>query len=231
MAGMVATRHAQTVTGPRPTLSEPEWLKRCLGALTADYSRPMIPQSLALTTSQRSFVSSRLDELLASERFVDVDKSAVAVTKLLMVFPAGAMANGNSADRAEAYLTAFGDLPTWAVEEACRRWLRGEALQGANLAFAPSPPQLRKAALMVMGPATSQRYHLERLLRAEPVKEFSPEHRKTMLEKIKGLFGSPPSDKTISRRDDDIARRREEILAASKAARQQATPALSAAEN
>jgi hypothetical protein len=64
------------------------------------------------------------------------------------------------------YEIAVGDLPTWTISNAARRWLRGDAPEGANLAFPPSPPQIRKMALEELAKAKALLYRVERLLNA-----------------------------------------------------------------
>lgn len=139
-----------------------------------------------MTSEQRGFVELEIQSLLKLENKVDLDKSAVAVTKLIRQFD-NTKFSENSTDQADGFIDVFEDLPHWAVEQACKKWLRGE-VKNQSLAFAPKPPQIRRAALDELQPIRSERNKLEMLVRAKVEKEYSPEYRQSMLERIKKLF-------------------------------------------
>ena len=84
------------------------------------------------------------------------------------------------------YRDRFGmDYPT-AVREAARRWMRGEC--GNAGAWAPTPPQLRKAALGIVKAAQGMAAVLRRLatagIAAPTDDETTPEQRAAMAEHI-----------------------------------------------
>lgn len=71
-----------------------------------------------------------------------------------------------------AYDMALEEVPTWAAEEAARRWISGKC--GAKV-FAPTPPELRCAAddvvLITQGKIVSLRW----LAKAEVAGDPTPE--------------------------------------------------------
>lgn len=108
------------------------------------------PTMLMLTT----------DEITAMEAAIEASKAMICeegnpsaamamVSKILIAYPSAQMTEAKAAAMSEAYLDALSDIPTWAIEGARRRWNRGEVsgLGNANLAFAPSAPQLRLLAI------------------------------------------------------------------------------------
>lgn len=71
-----------------------------------------------------------------------------------------------------AYDMAMEDVPTWAVEEAARRWLSGKC---GPKTFAPSPPELRLAADEVVQITRGKIASLRWLAKAEVVEPPTPE--------------------------------------------------------
>lgn len=61
--------------------------------------------------------------------------------------------------------------------------------------WAPAPATLRRLAQIEAHKVTGRAIALGKLLDAEPLREFSAEHRATMLERLAGLFkpAPPPS--------------------------------------
>lgn len=116
-----------------------------------------------------------------------MDRIATCVTELIAAFNGQAMSPQMAGIRARGFLTALDDLPPWSVEEACRRWLRGEA-GDQNYSFAPSPPQLRGIAIEARDRLVYYRKALERLLGAIVDREYTLEHRHKMLTRLEELF-------------------------------------------
>lgn len=84
-----------------------------------------------------------------------------------------------------AYEVALEEVPTWAVEEAARRWLSGKC--GAKH-WAPSPPELRCAADEVVTLAKGRAAILRSLAKAEVVSAPAPDalaRAKTLADFIK----------------------------------------------
>lgn len=124
------------------------------------------------------------------------------VTELLLSFAGQSMNEAGAIARARGYITALEDLPAWAIAEACRQWLRGEAGEDQNYNFAPSPPVLRKLAASNAGRVEAQISLLNRLLSAAIVEdepEFSDEHCAAMRERLAGLL------RPVAKRKEDAA--------------------------
>jgi hypothetical protein len=63
--------------------------------------------------------------------------------------------------RIAGYRIALDDVPSWAVEAAAKRWIRGDGMAPAR--FAPTPPELRQAALSIAGSFSAEAAALRRL--------------------------------------------------------------------
>ena len=88
------------------------------------------------------------------------------VSKILIAYPSAQMTEAKAAAMSEAYLDALADIPLWAIEGARKRWNRGEVdgLERANLAFAPSAPQLRLLAVDELEQEQARARWLDRIL-------------------------------------------------------------------
>jgi hypothetical protein len=60
------------------------------------------------------------------------------------------------------------EVPAWAVDEAVRRWHRGECGDEYNYSFAPAPGALRRIALQELEPAMATLRSLKLMLSAAP---------------------------------------------------------------
>lgn len=135
---------------------------------------------MALTIEQREAIACCLEDL--DERLAPATEREVGArfTALLLAFPAQPLSEPAARIRAGAYFEALAGEPAWAIGQACRRWLRGEA--EGNLAFAPSPPQLRRLVDAETLPVRQQRARLVRLLAAEAEREATiPEERRAAM--------------------------------------------------
>lgn len=122
------------------------------------------------------------------------------VGRFLLTYANGSISAEAAKAKAYAYWVALEDLPLWALKAAIKRWHRGEIRVEVNYAW-PQPAMLRAATLEVIDLALKKRSMLNIVLQADsaPLPEiFSEEHRKSMLQKIAGLFSgiskpiSPP---------------------------------------
>jgi hypothetical protein len=204
--------NALTKTAPLPpldlarslkTLSLPEWLMRSVNGLTVGSEEvvradgvkaklviPTIRRSLAPTPAICSMIERRLDELRRAREAVDLDMAMAKVTELLLAFAGQAMNETGARARARGYITALEDLPAWAIADACRKWLRGEAGE-QNYNFAPSPPVLRRIAEESASGVDHQIVQFERLLLAKVIEdepEFTDEHCAEMRGRLTELF-------------------------------------------
>lgn len=191
--------------------SLPAWLQQRSAALgsavqpdSTGRNRQMttLPESLILNSSERAEVQrhifdldrfTRLDELITIRETTMPNDTAIGVLIAgLLVKGGGQKLDKASADAlAEDYLDALEDLPAWAVREAMRKWNRAESvrLDGKNHDFnwKPSAPTLRRLAQHELVGVKARILGLQKLLDAEPLVEFSDEHRKMMLERLQAV--------------------------------------------
>lgn len=114
---------------------------------------------------ERRQAEGRLLTLRRSLDHRDNNELAKAVMKLLSAYTS---ARGN-ADEARStvasYAAVLSDLPPWAVAEACQAWVRGGYGATAS-AFAPSAPELHRAAVFIFAKFKREADDLERVLSA-----------------------------------------------------------------
>jgi hypothetical protein len=161
-----------------------------------------LPERAALTTAQKSALVSHIAELrrLTAETPVNANRFAgdtlAIVTKLLLVLPGQKTTETGAEAKGEAYMAALDDVPSWAVAEAARLWYRGQCdhvsagPRGAvhNYSFSPSPAILRNIAMVEAWRVESRSRTLANLIEAEPLVEFSDEHRAEVLRRFRGLL-------------------------------------------
>src|SRR5262249_42176250 len=112
----------------------------------------------------------------------------VIVTKMMQAIPAQRATQAAVEAAGEAYLAALDDLPSWAVAEAIRKWHRGEHGLEHDYRWRPAPAILRKLAQSEVWRLVARIQQLKRLLKAEPLLEFSEEHCADMRAKLQRLF-------------------------------------------
>lgn len=176
-------RLRQALLDPRSV--SPPWLTGCLKAL-GEGLRPKLPAAFALTAEQRATVSemsSRLAQHLAPASPAEVG-AALAILQcsfpMTITDPTAAKAN------VRAYAMALEEVPAFALEEAVRRVLKGEA--GLKGSFMPTPPQLREVANDASRPARWHAVLLRRLLEAEVEREISEEERARVAARFRTLL-------------------------------------------
>lgn len=195
------------INRPTRTTSLPEWLVLRLAAAKPEsktvggqYQEIItLPAVLIPTESQRSMISSycRVIEDLCSQTpdsSEDAERAVLVVTsKMLLALASPKNSETGSEAKGEAYLAAVEDLPHWAVAAAVRGWYRGSCdqteRQPHDFRWAPAPAVLRKIAFIEMQKVKGRAIAMRKLLIAEPVVEYSDDHRATMLDRISGLFG------------------------------------------
>jgi hypothetical protein len=167
---------------------------------------PTLPGNLTLNEVERDVIERHVRELdaLCGPTPADDPQAEGAMlidlTNMMMVLPAAKQNEASVQARGEAYLAALDDLPPWALRTAIRRWYRGDA--GTNergdaydYHWPPAPAELRKIALSELWRVKGRAADLRRLLRAEPLVEFSDEHCHTMRLRLSALmhetFGIP----------------------------------------
>lgn len=186
--------------------SLPDSLRRSLSGLTVNYREtldadghriraPMatIEQSRAPSQRDRQLAVAKISVLDSLQSLRSVDYSMAKVTEMLLCFPQSAMSESVAKARAKGFIAALEDLPTWAVAEACRRYIRREAGEDHNYNFAPSPPVLRKIARDIHVMAAALQDRLQRLLDAEVVPDpraYTEDERAANVNKLAKLLGS-----------------------------------------
>lgn len=168
-----------------PLSASPPWLIGSVKAL-GEGLRPKIPEAFALTAERRASVvemSSRLAGQLAPASPADI---GAALALLQCAFPAAAMDPVAAKANVRAYALALEGVPAFALDEAARRILRGEA--GLKHAFMPTPPQLRDIANEVSRPARWHAVQLRRLLDAEIERQVSDEERARVAARFRELL-------------------------------------------
>ncbi len=139
--------------------------------MSSDF-RPTIPEATAPTEDQRRVVvemCSRLERHLGPAAPKEI---GVAFAVLQSAFPAARLEDAEASANARAYLIALEGVPAFAVDEAARRILRGEA--GIDRRFMPTPPELRALVDRLSLPARAHRVQLRRLLEAQVERAAPP---------------------------------------------------------
>jgi hypothetical protein len=171
---------------------------------------PTLPSSLILSAAERVETEQHIRALEASYGPVPADHPEmegvilIELTRLMLALPAAKQNEASVEARGEAYLAALDDMPLWAVRAAIRRWYRGDAglnERGAphDYHWCPAPAELRKIAACEIARIRARVADLRRLLRAEPLIEFSGEHCDAMRTRLAKLmhktFDIPPVGK------------------------------------
>lgn len=86
--------------------------------------------------------------------------------------------------RGEAYMAALEDVPCWAVQEAARKWYRGQCGDGHDYRWMPAPFILRNIAQNEELRVSATVRKLRDLIAAEPLIEFSKDHMDKMRERV-----------------------------------------------
>jgi len=171
---MTIVQFRQPATQPTATelaliRSLPEAYVTLLGKMQPDGRLPEKTEITASSRTQMLEEANRLQEIMA-------DRRPAALTKTVMFLQSVFPGQGVPAEAVDmlmmAYDMAMEDVPTWAAEEAARRWLSGKC---GPKTFAPTPPELRCAAddvvLITKGKIASLRW----LAKAEVATEPTPE--------------------------------------------------------
>ena len=159
---------------------------------------PTLPANSTLTAAEREELERHVRQLVAlRERTPIKDPQAeqdtlVAVTKMMVALPSMTQNELSAEVRGEAFMAALDDVPAWAVRAAVRRWYRGECGKNAkgeayDCHWCPAPAELRRIALAEMYPLNERLHAIEALLGAEPRREFSEEHRRSMCARLTEL--------------------------------------------
>lgn len=102
------------------------------------------------------------------------------VTKMTLVLPSRETGELAGEARGEAYMAALEDVPSWAVQEAMRKWHRSEYGPRHDYKWQPAPATLRELAMIEVYRVMGTRRKLNDLLLAEPLIERTPEQEASM---------------------------------------------------
>ena len=162
-------------------------------------SDPTKPVSLvrALTAEERAKAEQRLELVTRSLDHRDPRSLERSVVGMLLSFPSGRATGEEARAVAAAYVNALSDLPPWAVNEAARRWTRGQAGAG-NPAFPPSSAELYDVASRIVSEFRFEAASLERMLagapETQPVPKMSRERIAAIAEDTKRAMAKASLD-------------------------------------
>lgn len=187
---------------PRKLSSLPPWVGALLGHLrkehqpdkTGRYREVMtLPEGMVLTGEQKTLVERHIQTLVP---FFDMtpendpshaQTTLVAVSKMLMTLAGRDAGDFAGEARGEAYMAALEDMPCWAVQEAARKWYRGEYGSKHDYKWMPAPSTLRELASTEELRVRATVRGLRDLISAETLIEYSDEHRERMKSKVMEL--------------------------------------------
>lgn len=151
---------------------------------------PVLPKSLILGKEQKIIVEqhiSALNDCLSMTPYGDErhgELTLTTVTKMMMVLPSKESGDLAGEAKGEAYMAALDDVPSWAVQEAMRKWHRSEYGPKHDYKWQPAPSTLRELAMIETYRVMGIRRRLNDLLLAEPLMEFTAEHEASMKAKL-----------------------------------------------
>lgn len=153
----------------------------------------VLPASHMPTAEQRALIEQHeaaLSSVLEMTPYEDErhgEQTMTAVTKMLLVLPSRESGDLMSQAKGEAYMAALDDIPSWAVQEAMRKWYRAECGNEHDYKWQPGPATLREIAMIEVYRVKGTRRKLRELLTAEPLREFSSEHMDDMKRRLAGV--------------------------------------------
>lgn len=121
------------------------------------------------------------------EDYRHAEHTVTAVSKMMLTLPSREAGDLAAEAKSEAYMAALEDVPFWAVQEAMRRWYRGECGAKHDYRWQPAPATLRELAQIETYRVRAVRRKMSELLDAEALIEFDETHCGVMREKIKSL--------------------------------------------
>lgn len=152
-----------------------------------------LPAGLVLNDEQKMLVEqhiSALDSALAMTPYEGAEygqQTMVTVSKMMVVLPSREAGDLAAEAKGEAYMAALEDIPSWAVQEAMRRWYRGECGANHDYKWQPGPSTLREISMPVVWGVKATQRKLRELVAAVPLIEYSEEHCAAMRAKIRQL--------------------------------------------
>lgn len=108
------------------------------------------------------------------------EETMVAVSKMMVTLGGREAGELAGEARGEAFMAALEDVPSWAVREASRKWYRGECGPGHDYKWMPAPSTLREISVNEVWRVKGAQRQLRDLKDAEPLAEFTKDHRDLM---------------------------------------------------
>jgi len=152
-----------------------------------------LPSNLLPTPEQRAEIEKfRIHILTKFPLYIGPESAAktmAAISKMLMVLASKSSDELAMEAKGEAYMMALEDIQSWAVEEAARKWYRGEYGSEYDYKWMPDPATIRSLAQIEASKMHSALMLAIDLSHAESMDEidYSNEHRIKMLEKLSSL--------------------------------------------
>jgi hypothetical protein len=200
---------------PLPDLSRgvvmrslPAWLASRVASLTNERQPdpvtgkhrtvPTLPANSTLAPAERDAVEQHvcaLERMCAQCPLTDrkaEEAMLLTVGKLMWALPCSTQNEDSAEARGSAFMEALDDVPAWAVDAARRRWYRGDCGKNSqglpfDCHWQPAPADLRKVALLELWRVRERINVLKDVLIAEPLIEFTDEHRAAMRARLAEL--------------------------------------------
>lgn len=141
-------------------------------------SKPYLPSGLQpMTEAEISAAKSQagdIEILVAPSNSVDEEKEKLAaLTKMFLAKPSAGITDLGAASRAESYMMALDDIPSWAILDAIKKWHRGDVkgVSEEDLRWAPDTAVLRRIALDQMKPYLERAHELKLVIESKPLDE------------------------------------------------------------
>jgi hypothetical protein len=136
---------------------------------------PVLPRSLILGKEQKMLPEAGADF---------GEATTIAVSKMTMVLAGKEAGELASEAKGEAFIDALEDVPSWAVQEAMRKWHRAEYGPRHDYKWQPAPATLRELAMIEVYRVKGIRRRLADLVLAEPILEFTSEQMESMKARV-----------------------------------------------
>jgi hypothetical protein len=92
--------------------------------------------------------------------------------------------------RCESFMDALDDVASWAVKAACLGWLKMKYGEGLDYEWIPTPPALRKCALIEIARRRGPAEKLKWLLSAKPALEVDENSQRVFGDQLQALIRS-----------------------------------------
>lgn len=132
----------------------------------------------AITETHRADMLAKAGEIDAWLQDRRPERNIGVVSMVLTALPHRDMSEGTATIKLAAFKIALEDVPTWAIETAINRWIKGDIGDGG---YAPTPPQLRQAAQGIAITAWGRAQQMRKLAAMPVQRVVSKEERERAL--------------------------------------------------